>query len=169
MGHAAVALAWRRGDSVAIDLRLRGWRLVVPEPLAVSRNASDLAASDMAPHDLLTPPCPAFADRDWLVAQRQVARQMRPDLMFASEIPLARRWLVITGITAAAERSGLLRLGFGEVLGADFTLGELAARARRLATAADAIAPVRRHGSLRLDLVAREGFAGARALGAASA
>lgn len=72
-----------------------------------------------------------------------------------------RALVLLCGIAGSAERAAWLRLGFGDVVGAA-SLGELEARALRLS----ALLPRElTAGPLRLDLFARDAFAGARPLG----
>jgi two-component system OmpR family response regulator len=78
---------------------------------------------------------------------------------------LARRLMLLVGVDDAVDRARMLRLGFGEVTGADIALPELDARARRLAELEDTLPRYRRLGRLSLDLLAREAFVDERALG----
>jgi DNA-binding response OmpR family regulator len=70
---------------------------------------------------------------------------------------LRRRTLVV-GVGDGGARARLLALGFGDVLDGRETLGEVEARAARVAGMADALPRMLRHGALRLDLLAREAF-----------
>jgi two-component system, OmpR family, response regulator len=72
-----------------------------------------------------------------------------------------RALVLLSGIASSAERAAWLRLGFGDVVGS-VSLGELEARALRLS----ALLPRElAAGPLRLDLFARDAFAGTRPLG----
>ncbi len=77
----------------------------------------------------------------------------------------ARRRILLLGVNDDADRTQLLHLGFGEVLGDRLTLAELDARALRVARQADMLPRNRDLGGLRLDLIARDGFANGRPLG----
>lgn len=76
-----------------------------------------------------------------------------------------RRLVLLIGIEDSDARARLLRLGFGDVLGIDNDLHEVEARASRVAGHAALMPRTRKIGGLRLDLFARDGFAGGRALG----
>lgn len=79
--------------------------------------------------------------------------------------PETRRLILLAGVERSEDRARLLHLGFGEVLGKELRLDELAARARRLAGQADLVPRKRDIGILQLDLVARDAFAKGRPLG----
>ncbi|MCB2060214.1 MAG: winged helix-turn-helix domain-containing protein [Novosphingobium sp.] len=79
--------------------------------------------------------------------------------------PHTRKRILLFGIGDAEKRARLLHLGFGEVLGETPQLDELEVRATRLAKHADMLPRYRDVGALRLDLFAREGFAGGQPLG----
>lgn len=74
-------------------------------------------------------------------------------------------WTAMLGIDNPVQRSGLLRLGYGEALGWGVGLDELAQRIERMAERALAVPRLRRVGALRLDLIAREAFVAGRGLG----
>jgi two-component system OmpR family response regulator len=76
-----------------------------------------------------------------------------------------RRLIMLLGIAEAADRARLLRLGFGEVLGAQLELRELEARALRLTELENLLPRFRQVGPLRLDLLAREAFVDGEPLG----
>lgn len=76
-----------------------------------------------------------------------------------------RRRILLLGVCDDDERARLLRLGFGEVLGDRLSLAELEVRAMRVAKHADMLPRHRDLGRLRLDLLARDGFADKRPLG----
>lgn len=123
------------------DLRQRGWLLVEP------------AAS--ATPQLIAP---------WLVDARGVDTRLWLALVDPVHTPLRRR-VLITGVASAAERSDLLRMGFGDVAAPAAWLGELAARALRIEEMGLYLPRQRRHGALLLDLIAREAFVDGQALG----
>jgi len=78
---------------------------------------------------------------------------------FLSSVPFERRkHILVTGIERAEERAELLQIGFGDALSREVNLGELEARARRMAEAASWLPRHRQVGPLRLDLLAREAF-----------
>jgi two-component system, OmpR family, response regulator len=84
-----------------------------------------------------------------------------PEAWLRLHTGVPRALVLLTGITVSAERAEWLRLGFGDAAGAA-TLGELEVRALRLS----AMLPRElAAGSLRLDLFARDAFAGRRPLG----
>jgi len=64
-----------------------------------------------------------------------------------------------------SERARLLRLGFGEVLGSGLELGEVEARALRLAELENMLPRFRQVGAMRLDLLVREAFVEGQPLG----
>ncbi len=76
-----------------------------------------------------------------------------------------RRWIMLVGLRHPRERADLLRMGFGEALGTAPMLEGVAARAWRIAVAAEVMPRRRRHGPLVLDLLRRDGLVDARALG----
>ncbi|HKT86466.1 MAG TPA: response regulator transcription factor [Novosphingobium sp.] len=69
-----------------------------------------------------------------------------------------RKHILVTGVERAEERGELLQIGFGDALSRDVDLGELEARARRVAEASSWLPRHRQIGPLRLDLLAREAF-----------
>jgi two-component system, OmpR family, response regulator len=86
-------------------------------------------------------------------------------LKLAGATPAERKWMVMIDVADGQERARLLRLGFGDALGQGASLEELEQRVLRLIEQAQALPRSRRHGPLRLDLLAREGFVAGRALG----
>lgn len=76
-----------------------------------------------------------------------------------------RAQAILIGINDSAQRANWLREGFGEVLPAQVSLGELEMRATRVRLAAEAEPRRRRHGALELDLLLREGTVRGRRLG----
>lgn len=73
--------------------------------------------------------------------------------------------ILLLGVDDWNERTWLLHRGFGDVLGSDLSLGEVEARAARLASQADTLPRTRRIKGLQLDLFARDGFVESRRLG----
>ncbi len=76
-----------------------------------------------------------------------------------------RALTILIGIDDSAERADWLRQGFGEVLPARISLSELEMRASRVRMASEAEPRRRRHGTLELDLLLREGTVAGRRLG----
>ncbi len=76
-----------------------------------------------------------------------------------------RGLVLLIGIDDEEARARLLRLGFGDVIGRHTGLGEIAERALRISARAAVVPRLRQVGSLRLDLFARDGFVGTRAIG----
>jgi DNA-binding winged helix-turn-helix (wHTH) protein len=76
-----------------------------------------------------------------------------------------RRAALLLGIDEVAHRAALLRAGFGDVLGSNSDLDEVEARASRIAARLADQPPLRRHGDLVVDLLARDAFVGTRAVG----
>lgn len=81
-----------------------------------------------------------------------------------SELSRRRRALVV-GIDDALERARLLRLGFGDAIGPQPELEELEIRALRIGEAMQSLPRYRQIGSLRLDLLQRDGLVAGRPLG----
>lgn len=121
----------------AFDLRKCGWRLV--------------PARSAAGDSIAIACCSGIATLGWL--RFLIVR--RPEML---------RQTVLLGVADSRERARLLRFGFGEVLGEQPELDELEARAARLAGQAGMLPRCRQVGELRLDLVARDGFAGEQPL-----
>ena len=121
-----------------LDLRRCGWRLV-------ASCAGDRACIAIAA-------CCCFGLRDW---KRFLSLHRRE----------TRKLILLAGVNRSEDRARLLRLGFGDVLGSEPKMGELDARAKRLACQANMLPRRRDIGILQLDLVAREGFAQGRPLG----
>jgi DNA-binding response OmpR family regulator len=86
-------------------------------------------------------------------------------LRLAGATPVERKWFMMLDVADGQERARLLRLGFGDALAPGLSLEELEQRVQRLVEQAHAIPRSRRHGPLRLDLLAREAFVAGRALG----
>lgn len=78
--------------------------------------------------------------------------------------PEVRRFIIVTGVKRASERTMLLQHGFAEVVSDTIALEELAARATRIAHFAHWLPRQRRFGMLRLDLLAREAHIDAKPL-----
>ncbi len=72
--------------------------------------------------------------------------------------------VMLLGVGDSGERARLLGLGFGDVLDHAPALGEVEARAARIAARADMLPGRREIGRLRLDLLARDGFVAGRKL-----
>lgn len=68
-------------------------------------------------------------------------------------------------VEESGDRARMLRMGFGDALGRAAELDELESRVVRLTELAEALPRYRQHGSVRLDLLAREAFVAGRALG----
>lgn len=81
-----------------------------------------------------------------------------------AELSRRRRALVV-GIDDALERARLLRLGFGDAMGPQPELEELEIRALRIGEAMQSLPRYRQIGSLRLDLLQRDGLVAGRPLG----
>lgn len=77
----------------------------------------------------------------------------------------SRRWIILVGVDSGEERARCLDLGFGDALPASTGLGEIDARARRVAVQAMSLPGERKVEALRLDLLARDGFVAGRPLG----
>jgi DNA-binding response OmpR family regulator len=131
---------WLSFDDIppGLDLRRHGWRLVPCSP--AYRNRVAIA------------PCSSLDSSAW---QR----------LLVVHPPETRKMILLTGVERSEDRARLLRLGFGDVLGKEPRLDELAARAKRLAGQADMLPRTRDIGIMQLDLVAREAFAQGRPLG----
>jgi two-component system OmpR family response regulator len=136
------------------DLRSRGWHLrnFDQQPSA----SGSLGGADAIP----IPPadCPILLDRS--AAPHYFLRQL--DGALGERV---RRWTIALGVAEGTERARLLRRGYGDALGWDISLAEVDARAVRIAEQANALHRWRRLGLLRLDLVQREAYVGARPLG----
>ena len=109
----------------------------------------------------------AGGDRDACVT---IGHYARMDLTYWTRFLLdhdaARRpRVLLLGVNDSDERARLLRIGFGEVLGDTAGLGEIEARAAAVSARSELVARRREVGGLKLDLIAREAFAGARPLG----
>lgn len=122
------------------DLRRLGWALVDPG---------------------LDPP-PDCAPPLLAMPMRQVVTDW---VMLFGASPVRRRRVLAVGINDALERARLLRLGFGDAVGADSMLEELELRALRIEEAMRALPRQRELGPLLLDLLMRDGFVGGRPLG----
>ena len=130
------------------DLRLRGWRMV--------ERCVPGGAQPIAPWQVEAPVLLADA--------RRVDTRLWLALIDPTRAPLRRR-VLLTDVPSPAERGDLLRMGFGDVTAPACWVGELAARAQRIDEMAGQLPRQRRHGPLRLDLIAREAFAGGQPLG----
>ena len=76
-----------------------------------------------------------------------------------------RRRALVVGVDDALERARLLRLGFGDAMGPQPELEELEIRALRICDAMQSLPRFRHVGSLRLDLLQRDGVVAGRPLG----
>lgn len=79
--------------------------------------------------------------------------------------PARRRRVLVVGVDDALERARLLRLGFGDAIGAQPHLEEVESRALRIEEQIHSLPRHREVGPLRLDLLAREAFVAGRAVG----
>jgi len=86
-------------------------------------------------------------------------------LKLAGAIPAERKWMAMLDVADAQERARLLRLGFGDAVRPGMPIEEFEQRLLRLVERAQALPRHRRHGSLRLDLLAREAFVAGRGVG----
>lgn len=96
-------------------------------------------------------PCPALTCDTGTARSIAVARE--------------RAQTLVIGVDDSAERAAWLHEGYGDVMPARVSLGELEMRALRVRMAADAEPRRRRHGALELDLLTREGTVKGRRLG----
>lgn len=129
-----------------VDLRLRGWRLI--------------AEADGACGHPAAPGCLILVD-----GRQRISLPWRIPYGESARLRELRRWVLIFGITGSHERQALLRMGLGDVLGDEFAIDELAARARRVLANATMLPCFRRHGPLRLELLARDGYVDGKRLG----
>lgn len=125
----------------AYDLRRRGWCMA---ERAAARSAAQ--------------PAPALAPVD-------VAGEGRWSFLAPWLHRPLRQQVLILGVEDSRARACLLRLGFGDVAGADLALDEVEARTIRIAEQAALVPRDRRLGPLRLELAARDGYVDDRALG----
>lgn len=129
----------------AYDLRRRGWQ-VEPACGTVGMAFDGVSGLPVLVHRTALPA------GEWL------------HLLGARDGTLRARSVLI-GIGDPDERGRLLKLGFGDVVSSAVSLDELDVRADRLAAQAQMLPRHRDIGPLRLDLFARDGFAGKRPLG----
>ena len=139
---------WLGGDRLipSADLRVFGWTLTSHEVGAL-------------------PDCPVLVDVAWAPPEHISAALLGIGEYDTTADGHWRRWLVLLGIDRSAARAGLISDGYGDALPSSISLAELAARVTRVRKAALALVPERRHGDLRLDLMAREGYVDGQALG----
>jgi len=90
---------------------------------------------------------------------------MQQWLSLAGANPVQRKWMMMIDVPESHDRARLLRLGFGDALGYGPSLDELESRVLRLKEHAEALPRYRRHGAVKLDLFARDGFVAGRAVG----
>ena len=121
------------------DLRRLGWRLI----------EGTRGAGDDALHPLLTMPL-HLVFSEWL--------------SLTGAAPQRRTRMLMLGVSGSEERARMLRLGFGDALPPGAALEEVEARALQRIERAGSLPRQRRIGSLRLDLLLREGFVAGRAL-----
>lgn len=76
-----------------------------------------------------------------------------------------RALTIVVGVGGSTQRAVLVGMGFGEVLGEDVALEELAVRARRLLDQSAYLPQFRKFGNLRLDLLGREAYCAGKPLG----
>ena len=147
------------GMAAGADLRALGWHFVCDNAAEGGTLAVEDAFDGSArPIDL--PDCPIVIDGGQLALSRW------PWLTGNGRSPARmRRWSLIRGVDDGRERTRLLRLGFGDVMGNNAPLDEVEARAARIAEMADSLCRYRHHGGLKLDLLLREGFVAGKALG----
>jgi len=124
---------------LGVDLRFVGWRLCERRacPATACLMLVDAATARLS---------------QWRALMQDVAQGLR------------RRALVV-GVGEGTTRARLLALGFGDVVDGGLLLGEIAARAWRVALAAEALPRWQSHGALRLDLLTREAFFDRQPLG----
>jgi two-component system, OmpR family, response regulator len=121
------------------DLRRCGWQLLDDH-------------ADLRAHGL-TLALPSAMDAEaWLAIFTLTGEERRSSVM-------------LIGVANSLERAKLLRFGFADVLDADLALAEVEARAMRALDCSKLLPAERRFGALRLDLLRRDGFIGAKALG----
>ncbi|MDE2405490.1 MAG: response regulator transcription factor [Sphingomonadales bacterium] len=142
---------WQGGNEIAAraDLRRRGWRLVADRPGPV-------------------PPGPSSSGSGLLIlvdGGHRAALAWRTPAAETASLRELRRWVLLFGIDNPAERAALLHAGLGDVLGCDFEFDEIVARARRVVAMATMLPRSRRHGPLRLELLARDGYVDGKRLG----
>jgi DNA-binding winged helix-turn-helix (wHTH) protein len=82
-----------------------------------------------------------------------------------SVAPPERAATLLVGVDLPSNRAALLRAGYGDVVGLAPGLDEFEARAARVVALAQYEPPIRRHGELELDLLARDAFVAGRAVG----
>ncbi len=114
----------------AFDLRQGGWRLVSEEP--------DCSCPWLAPFK-------SIDSAGWVALLGIRGKELR-------------RLILLLGVEDREERARLLKLGFGDVVGGSLGLGELEARAARIATYAQTLPRHREVGRLQLDLLQRDGL-----------
>ncbi len=122
------------------DLRRLGWTLVEPGIDPPQAEAPPLIAM---PHRAVV--------SDWVM------------LVGASR--KRRQRVLAVGVEDAGERARLLRLGFGDAIGATLDLEEIESRALRIDEAMRSLPRERSIGPLRLDLLVRDAFVAGRGAG----
>lgn len=123
----------------AYDLRRLGWRL--------------LDEGDAAPDPALP------------LLGRPRALPLSQWLELAASSAGERKWTMLLDIPDSAERTRMLRMGFGDALDYGTSLEELEYRVQRLSHLAQSLPRFRDHGEIRIDLLARDAFVAGRRLG----
>jgi len=149
----------------------RETRRAVTEGVACLRAFRWVSTHDLPPrHDLrrrgwLRVPADASTDGALAIAACGAFDAMAWVRFLIVHAPARRRRFILLDIDDSHERARLLRLGFADVLGRGIGIDELEARAVRVAVSTDMLPRYRDIGALRLDFLARDGFAESRALG----
>jgi DNA-binding response OmpR family regulator len=133
---------WFAGTNVPhdCDLRRLGWILVAPV---------DNRCAEEAPPLIAMPSRAAVTE--WV--------------MLLGAARSRRRRVLAIGVDEPAERTRLLRMGFGDVTAAGVLLDEVETRAERIVEALAALPRQRQIGPLTLDLLQREAFVAGRPTG----
>lgn len=139
-------------------MRLFRWLSATPIPLSLDlrRLGWDLAGAGALQDDVVRSP---------VLAQADMLDEPRWSELGEWRFAPLRSLILLIGIDDPDARARMLRLGYGDATGGATSLREIEARALRLATQAMQMPRTRQFGQLRLDLFAREAFAGERRLG----
>jgi len=139
---------WQGGNEIiaGADLRTRGWQLVDTAPVVcgTAANAGALILID---------------------GSHRISLPWRTPLIERTPLHELCRQVLLFGIDNPQERACLLRSGLGDVMGSAFEFDEFAVRARRVVAMATMLPRFRRHGPLRLELLARDGYVDGKRLG----
>lgn len=139
---------WQGGNEVSAcaDLRARGWSLLDTAPVArcTPANTGALILID---------------------GSHRISLPWRTPLIERTPLHELRRRVLLFGVDNPHERARLLRIGLGDVMASDFEFDEFAVRARRVLAMAAMLPRARRHGPLRLELLARDGYVDGKRLG----